>query len=574
MKLGGRDVASWWNSLQVRLVIMMSLALLPIGLIAITQTREVTEKARSNTELAMLALVEQSALMERLAIQRALGAAEAIAEQWELIDADPEQCSDWMRNLVEHSDRFSFAGLLPRSGQMVCSSANVTRDLSRSESFQELMQSEGPQVRVNPQAQFSQTAVINVSVPYRSNSQIAGRVSISAPLSRLDADRPEFPSGALKQAVTFNQNGEIMALSGDPDDLRDGLPQGMTLRTFADTHSRAFSAPNRLGEDRIYAVVPIEVGQLYSLGIWDAEVGLEEQIGSRVSPILFPMLMWLTSLIVVLYGIHRLVSRHIRNLRRQMQRFADQRAVPLAQENVEMPAELQEIYQSFSAMAYSLVRDEAALEDAVREKNVLIREIHHRVKNNLQLISSIVNMQVRNSDSADVRAALRRVQERVLSLATIHRDLYQSNTAGLVNVGNLITEIVQKSIEIGAETSETVELKTEIEDILLYPDQAVPMSLLAAEAATNAMKYVSAREGTAPWIKVEFTAGTGRQRIFRFANSVAGATGADGSGLGTKLIRAFAVQLGAEIDIQETESDYVMTVVFDAMEGVPDPVDY
>ena len=74
-----QDPSKWWNSLRVRLIVMMTLALLPVGLIAIYQTRAVTEKARRNAELALLALVDQSALKEKLAIQRAFGAADAIA---------------------------------------------------------------------------------------------------------------------------------------------------------------------------------------------------------------------------------------------------------------------------------------------------------------------------------------------------------------------------------------------------------------------------------------------------------------------------------------------------------------
>merc|ERR1711916_51692 len=75
----GLDRSRWWNGLRFRLVIMMSVALLPIGLIAVTQTRAVSEEVRRNTELALLAGIEQTAFHERLDIQRAFGVADSVA---------------------------------------------------------------------------------------------------------------------------------------------------------------------------------------------------------------------------------------------------------------------------------------------------------------------------------------------------------------------------------------------------------------------------------------------------------------------------------------------------------------
>ena len=554
---------------------MMTLALLPVGLIAIYQTRAVTEKARRNAELALLALVDQSALNERLAIQRAFGAADAIAAGAVDLLRDEETCSAHMRAIVSQSARFSFAGIVPLSGQMICSSTNTDYDFSESPTFAETMRTTDNLVRVNASAPISRTSIINVSVPILEDDEMVGRVSLSIPHSALRSSQEGAPPDALKEIVTFNDEGQVLTAIGQTEFLEERLPVGLTLAGLADQKSRAFSALNRLGEDRIYTVVPIEPDQLYVIGIWDARLGVEAQIGDRFPPILFPALMWLTSLAVVLFAIHRLVLRHIRGLRKQMVRFARNRT--MAEEDgdlYDMPAELFEMQASFSAMAYSIMQDEANLENAVREKNVLIREIHHRVKNNLQLISSILNMQIRNAPDTETRGILRRIQERVLSLATIHRDLYQANTAGQVNVGNLIEEIVEKSVEIGAASASSVDVTVEIDEIMLYPDQAVPMSLLAAEATTTAMKYVGAPEDETAWLKVTFRKGEGRERIFRVSNSASGTSTSEGSGMGSRLINAFAIQLGARIDIQSTESDYTMTVVFDAADFMPEAGTY
>ena len=83
------------------------------------------------------------------------------------------------------------------------------------------------------------------------------------------------------------------------------------------------------------------------------------------------------------------------------------------------------------------------------------------------------------------------------------------------------------------------------------------MSLLAAEAATNAMKYVDAREGTAPWIRVTFKACEDKTCVFRFENSARVNDTAGSTGMGARLINAFAIQLGATIEVPTLDGDPV-----------------
>ncbi|MBL3701493.1 hypothetical protein GI582_02175 [Sulfitobacter sp. BDSS02] len=566
----------WWNSLRARLIVMISLALLPVGLMATLQTRNVTEKARRNAELALLAVVEQAALRERLVIQRAYGVADGIAGIAGDLETDSARCKEHLAEIVERTQRFSFIAIVEPDGQIACSSSGTQMNVKEFENYYGFLQSRTPTVNVISRPVISGTPIISVAVPILDGEQISGHVLISIPhhtLAPPDQENEE-ATRALKDIVTFNNEGEVLSFRGGEEFNANRLPAGLNLAALATEKSNAFSSLSRVGKDRIYSVVPIQDRQLFVLGIWDAQSGLAEQIVGRYPQLIFPILMWLVSLAVVIGAIHHLVLRHVRSLRRQMVRFARDRALQEPKTVNEMPTELREIQTSFSTMAYSIMQDEANLEDAVREKNVLIREIHHRVKNNLQLISSIVNMQIRNVDSPEAKEILRRVQDRVLSLATIHRDLYQSNSAGLVNVGNLINEVIEKSVHIGSDQSKPVKIESDIEDIMLYPDQAVPMSLLAAEAATNAMKYVGAANGGDRWIKVSFVAGEGKTRVFHLSNCVGDEPVMQGTGMGTKLIKAFAIQLDAKLDVEDQPDEYALTVTFDAADFIAQAESY
>jgi len=285
-------------------------------------------------------------------------------------------------------------------------------------------------------------------------------------------------------------------------------------------------------------------------------------------------LVWIISLGVALLAVNRLVIRHIKALGIQMSQFATDRRFPEKSAQKDMSTELRNIQNSFAKMANSILQDEAVIEDAMRQKTVLLKEVHHRVKNNLQLISSILNMQIRAATHDDTKVVLRRMQDRVLSLATIHSDLYQTTDKGSVNVGNLVREIVDKTVEIGGQTDGSVEVIADIDDVLLFPDQAVPMSLLASEAATNAIKYAGVRANDKARISVKFHCDDERNCLFELTNSIGDATvevDVESTGMGSKLISAFATQLGATIDVEETEQDYCLIVRFKASEFEPEP---
>jgi hypothetical protein len=293
-----------------------------------------------------------------------------------------------------------------------------------------------------------------------------------------------------------------------------------------------------------------------------------------ISAAVFPGLMWLASMGVAMLAMNTLVIRHLNRIRTKMDAFADDRSTHEPFEsNPLFPVEVEMLEQNFARMSEEVMRDEAAMENAVREKNVLMKEIHHRVKNNLQLISSIINMQVRAAEHDETKSVLRRVQDRVLSLATIHRDLYQSQDAGRVNAGDLVTEIVEKSVELVVGDGRDLALNMQIAPVLLYPDQAVPLSLVVAEAATNAMKYIGDNPDKPALFEVILKQ-DGAACLLVMTNSLGATKDRDSTGLGSQLMNAFAMQLGGNIDIEKTVDRYALTLRFNAAEFQPESRDF
>ena len=219
--------------------------------------------------------------------------------------------------------------------------------------------------------------------------------------------------------------------------------------------------------------------------------------------------------------------------------------------------------QTFHNMARILIRDEEAMEASVNEKTVLLKEVHHRVKNNLQLIASIINMQIRVIDHDDAKRVLRSVQDRVASLATIYRNLYQAEHLDSVQADLLIRDIINQMANASVGPGAGLRIDTQLEPLVLMPDQAVPLTLLATEAFTNALKYSGASDPSAqPWVRVSLRADGPKSAVLEVENSVAKTTEAEGTGLGSQLIEAFATQLGGTVEQEISEARFLFRLHF------------
>lgn len=129
------------------------------------------------------------------------------------------------------------------------------------------------------------------------------------------------------------------------------------------------------------------------------------------------------------------------------------------------------------------------LNKSIKEKEVLLKEVHHRVKNNLQVISSILNLQSSYVKDPVTLTILRESQNRVKSMSFIHESLYRSRDFSEVNFSDYINKLVNNIIHSFHLAKNTVRLITDLGNVNLNLDQAIPCGLIINELLTNAMKY-------------------------------------------------------------------------------------
>lgn len=558
--------ADFARRLRFRLGMLLSIAILPIGMISILQTLHLSREAERSAEIAIQGRTAAAAAGERALLQGAIATADALGISVLAMLDDPATCSRMMHDFVQSSPSFVYAGFTDTSGRNICSANSQFRDMSGTAQFREFMEDPGTLITSAAQGPWSGLPVVIVMQPLYRDLELVGYValSLSHDLLRSTHISAYWSDGA--RILSFSNTGRpLIGDFGTQENAMGILPRGVTLAELVQRTDTTFSAISNSGEKRVFSVVPVVPDLVYALGSWSPRLtGVAGLSLSRFVAVLFPVALWLVSLAVAFFAVDRLVLRHVRELRGQMRRFAlGNRVVPPPVLET-APGEIRDVSETFHNMARILIRDEAAMEEAVAEKTVLLKEVHHRVKNNLQLIASIINMQSRVIDDPDAKRVLRSVQDRVASLATIYKNLYQAEHLESVEADQLVRDIIGQMSTASVVSEYSIEIDTRLEPLTLLPDQAVPLTLLTTEAFTNALKYAGIPEGRErPWVCVRLHRAADGHAELTIENSLGrGTSEVEGTGLGNQLIEAFAMQLDSEALITMQDGVYRLYLRF------------
>src|SRR5271156_1509406 len=178
------------------------------------------------------------------------------------------------------------------------------------------------------------------------------------------------------------------------------------------------------------------------------------------------------------------------------------------------PNELKLLGDALSEMAGAIHERGRSLRDAIAQKTLLIKEIHHRVKNNLQVVMSLLSLQAKRLKDPVAQDALRDTSTRINALALVHRILYEIDDENTVDMQKLLEQLAEQTSEgFGGGDDHTIGVTTDILARSVPSDMAVTLSLFAVEAITNAFKHAfpTGRDGT---IRVVLEAVDGRRLRF------------------------------------------------------------
>ncbi|MGK7867772.1 sensor histidine kinase [Falsiroseomonas sp. E2-1-a20] len=254
------------------------------------------------------------------------------------------------------------------------------------------------------------------------------------------------------------------------------------------------------------------------------------------------------SILAVVLGANYAVTRPLSRLRRAVAAWRGGGSAFEVPGSDGMPDEIRELSDSFAAGAAALAQRERDLQAAIERAEILAAEVHHRVKNNLQIVSSLLALQAQRVTDEQARAEFEAARDRIGALATLHRHMYAHHDPEAIDLGAFIEELgVQLFAAIGDKPGRRIVLDVAAPELRISSDQAVPLALIITEAVSAALKQgFPPGQGGRISIRVEAD-----ERRARLAIEDDGVTPRPDDQLRNLLLRGLARQLGAELQREE-----------------------
>lgn len=298
-----------------------------------------------------------------------------------------------------------------------------------------------------------------------------------------------------------------------------------------------------VGPANVFAVISRE-----SPGIW-SEFTLKP-----VSSFGLPLLAFSIALLAVWLAIDSLVLRWISRLIRIARVYgAGRYAFRAGDAMASAPAEIAELADAMEDMATDIDERDSDLKAAIEVRDAAVKEIHHRVKNNLQIVTSFLNLQGRQLQDPEARQAIAAARHRIDALAIVHQTLYQNERLELVSMQPFLKGLIDHLAEALGTDDRNIRISQSYENTERSADDAIPVALFLVEAVTNATKYAF-DEDSGGEISIDLTHDAAGNVTLKVIDDGVGfdSSGASRKGLGSKLMSAFSRQLGADLTVDST----------------------
>ena len=195
---------------------------------------------------------------------------------------------------------------------------------------------------------------------------------------------------------------------------------------------------------------------------------------------------------------------------------------------------------------------EAELREANERLEMLVREVHHRVSNSLQMVQSFVAMQANQTASEDAKDALAATQNRIKAIGKVHQNLYTRGDLTTIDLDEYLGTLVDELRQNMSETDDCVELAYTSDHVEVSPDDAVNVGVVVNELVSNAAKYAF-REAEKGRVEVALVANEDGYSVTVSDNGAGiNHSGApEGTGLGMRIVKAITRSLGTELELLE-----------------------
>lgn len=524
------------STIRVRLTAALAAALLPVLLLGIVQSAIAFNREGATLRQNLVFAAERSAATARTRMEGADILLHTLAP-----GAIGFQCASRLAEVARRIPGYANLVRFDRLGRVACAAADVPSDPRRTERlwFRRLAGGDQLIITRDPDSiSATEPAVLAAAPALTPEGGFDGAFAAVITLASLrpsvtDPTLPAHSEVALVDgAGHYISQTRASAFTALPDDWR------AKLRTKG---AAVWYGRDALGQRRVYSSAPVAGDEVFVVLSASSPGPLSWARLNPLSGVVFPLLTFLLALVAVTAVSERVVIRWIAYLQRIASLYARGRFSVRPVQSDRMPPEIRDLAETLEQMADGIVGRDASLRDSLAQKDELMREIHHRVKNNLQVISSLLNMQQRALTDPAARAAMSDTRQRITALALIYRALYQGPDLKRVDLRPFLEELTAQLVSSEVLRGPGVRTELTVDALVIDPDRLAPLALFAVEAITNAQKHAFRDRGGL--LTLSFIVRGDEAELEISDDGAAAEDALMASGVGRTLMTAFARQL-------------------------------
>jgi two-component sensor histidine kinase len=365
-----------------------------------------------------------------------------------------------------------------------------------------------------------------------------------------------YRSAALGEDAVFvllDRDGQPVTGGPDAGGIIAALPRDTAGVVQAARTGSSQLAEARDGRQWVYAVVPLFGGQLRALSGISADTlygPANEQLLRRLG---LPLLLLVLAAVLTWIGVDRLLLKWLRRVRATTSAYAA--GMPSAPISVAggAPAEFRELTDDLARMADRIGSREQALRESLANRELLVREVHHRVKNSLQMVTSLLSLHARRAPPGEARRGFEDAGARLSALAVVHQRLCETEQLEAVRLDEFLRDLCS-DLHAGRPPGKCrIEVVVAAVPVTQPSAVAVPLGLLVNEVVINAYKHAFlGREQGRIDVRLDQVGSPDRLVLTIRDDGIGSAPRAAAPGLGTTLIQGFARQLSGTVEYTVT----------------------
>jgi two-component sensor histidine kinase len=463
---------------------------------------------------------------------------------------DEAACAAYFRSVIRDIPVYRSAAVMDADGGIHCATSSPPPQLAATDPSGEPLVPGALPTGAPAQDPVPEAPSIQVSMPYRSaDGARNGAIVLALDPKRMAEDLEGRPWRAPYRAFVLDRDGSlVLSIPQDNAESAKTIAQDIFPRV-ASASSGVIDATGLQGRPEIvgFVSVPNTPRSLFVAVATERDVALAEAKTINAHTLVLASIIMMFAIAATSLATHVLIDRPIRAIvATARRREAGDLAAPFPPSRSST---------EFGQLSTALSRMSAKIHELLEQKGLLFRELQHRVMNSLTLLSTVLEMQRRQIRDAAAQEHLAHARDRVVSMGTIYRYLYQTGTSDIVEFGGFLKIICEESQNAYAGAHKPT-IAVAADRLDLSGSNAIALAMLTHELITNALKHAYP-EGEAGPINVTLTRSRDGSVELRVADQGRGLPEdfqiGQSSSLGMKVIASTAAQLGGTLDINRLE---------------------